>query len=232
MSLVAGIHLGDIALLVADRRVVTKNELGEIIILSDDHKKIIDTGIGYITGSGCVELLDPVKYAIQDSNITHTDQILNIISEEKEYFRECAVFGDLTDEIIGMTGWLFTYRTIIEDKPEIRVALCHPSLGKEMGLILKGKANFIIPVGSPEDPILRVSDLVNKHIKTSDDITDPMKCLEYHIPILREVYSFVSECCKTVSETFNIGVVFKDGTMMHSTEIGPSSNNITFTPSR
>ena len=212
-------------------QVVTKNENGEFIILSDDEEKIIDAGIGYITGSGCVELLDPVKYTIKGTKITHTDQILKIISEEKEYFSASAVFGDLTSEILGMTGWFFTYRTIIDNEPEIRIALCHPSLGRDIGLILKGNAKFIIPVGSREDPILRVSDLVKQHLKTTDVIPDPIKCLEYHIPILSEVYSFISETCETVSNSFNIGVIFKDGTMLLSTEIGPSSSSISFTPS-
>ena len=62
MSLVIGIHLGELVMLAADKRVVTVVD-DELLHLSDDADKILDVGIGH-HWFWLRPLLEPVKYAM------------------------------------------------------------------------------------------------------------------------------------------------------------------------
>ncbi|MCX7109050.1 MAG: hypothetical protein NTX45_02760 [Proteobacteria bacterium] len=123
MSLIAGLHLGNFALIASDKREMTIN--GDTLVFDhDEAEKIINAGLGYISGSGIVELLNSVKVALVNTEITHTDEILDIIKSARECFRLMHYTNlEWAEKQIKKTGWNFTYITEENGQPTVRVAI-------------------------------------------------------------------------------------------------------------
>lgn len=61
MTCVLVAHLGEHVIFAADKRAVQINTDGSRTVLSDDVEKIVETGVGVITGACIVEMLEQVK---------------------------------------------------------------------------------------------------------------------------------------------------------------------------
>ena len=128
MTLLATIHLDKFAIIASDKKeVFIANDI--IVSRNENAEKIIYTGIGLITGAGYVELLSKVKKKVATSEITHTDQIMEIILNERAVIKNSPFStDDQKKELLEKSGWLLTYRTMLENSPCLRVALYHPSI--------------------------------------------------------------------------------------------------------
>jgi hypothetical protein len=229
MTLVAGLHLGELVIIAADKREVKMRD-NVIISKNDNVEKIISAGIGLITGSGFVNLLQSVKEDIKNSTITDTDQIFDIIQRRREELRSYSL-GDkeVTEADIRQTGWLFSYRTVDDNNlPLLRLAIIHQSLGDTIGLYEEGKATAIAPFDSNEEEVKRLSENLTKQLKTTKKIPDLSDTLNYHIPLLQQLFLQVAEVCESVCEEFNIGITTIDGTQMISDTIDSSSTSTEF----
>jgi len=227
MSLIAGLHLGDFVLIAADKRVV--NFYGNTLVPDhDEAEKIIDAGLGYVTGSGIVELLQYVEEAIANNEITHIDQILEIVAKERERFRSAhSDDHEWAEAQIRKTGWMFTYMTEEDGQVAVRIAIVHGSWNDDgIRLLYKGTAMVLVPFdGSPEEA-QRLSDILTKNLKTTDELSDFAESASYHIPILQEVFKYASRSCSSVSENFHVAVHSTDGQMLISNEVSGSTTNV------
>ncbi|MFK5913600.1 MAG: hypothetical protein QM484_04425, partial [Woeseiaceae bacterium] len=71
MTLLVAINLGDYAIIAADKKeVVIFDDC--ILPVHESANKVVDVGIGLMTGSGYVKLLESVKTAIKEQNIDNT----------------------------------------------------------------------------------------------------------------------------------------------------------------
>lgn len=87
MTIALGINFGDYVLLVADTRTIF-GWPNHIVSYTDESKKIQKTSFGLITGAGRTNLLDSVKNRLAKQEITNTNQIFEIIKEERLNLRE------------------------------------------------------------------------------------------------------------------------------------------------
>jgi len=121
MTLLVAINLGGLAIIAADKKEVLIQD-GEIYPLHESAEKIIDTGIGLITGSGYVSLLHDVKTEVSNETISNTDQILSIILRNREAIqRNLFLNENQKSQLLDKTGWLLSYRTIVDELPKLRV---------------------------------------------------------------------------------------------------------------
>lgn len=229
MSLIAGLHLGNFALIAADKREMSIH--GDLLVPAhDEAEKIINAGLGYVTGSGIVELLHPVKDALTNTEITHTDQILAIIAKERGRFRTAhSTDSEWAEEQIKKTGWLFTYMTEADGQAMVRVAMVHGAWnGDAIRLLYKGAAKVLVPIDGTAEETQRLSDILAQNLKTTDELTDFSESIGYHIPLLQEVFKYSSEICGSVSEIFHVAVHTNDGKMLVSKEISAGTTNVQF----
>lgn len=229
MSLIAGLHFGNFALIAADKREMSI--YGDILVPAhDEAEKIINAELGYVTGSGIVELLHPVKDALANTEITHTDQILAIIAKERERFRfEHSTDSEWAEEQIKKTGWLFTYMTEDDGQATVRIAMVHGAWnGDGIELLYKGAAKVLVPIDGTGEEAQRLSDILAQNLKTTDELPDLSESIGYHIPLLQTVFKYSSEICDSVSESFHVAVHTNDGQMMVSKEIYADTTNVQF----
>src|SRR6186997_984924 len=109
MTICIGMFLGECALLVADTRIRFFHPEGLPEFYDDGNQKIQDIGIGLMTGAGYVPLLDGVKEELANTEISHTDMIIEIIKVCSEALEADPWASKRLDEVRSMTGWLFTY---------------------------------------------------------------------------------------------------------------------------
>jgi len=195
----------------------------EMIVLSDESEKILDVGIGHVTGSGYVPLLDSVKCAMRKATIDHTDQILQIINNERAALRNEAIDKEAADEYIRITGWLFTYRTFAEGRQRLRVRITHPSFGDDTGFLeVSNAAKLIGPKDCDPRDVARISAWLNANLKLTCDIPDYLESVKYHVPYLAACFSDIADHCKSVSEAFDVAIMRADGARAILDAICPS----------
>ena len=151
MTLLAAINLGDVALIVSDKK---ESQIidGIVVASHTDAKKIIETDIGIITGSGWVDLLEPVKKAIANSRINHTDQVLELINNERNNVNtNPGLNSDQRTHMLTTTSWVMTYRTIEDDQCKMRVVWFHPSISEsKFGVLNENEPRVIFPHGTSQ----------------------------------------------------------------------------------
>lgn len=215
MTINIGINLEKYIILAADTRTVYFLNGGQAY--TNESQKIQKTKIGLITGAGHKSLLDAVKNQLAQRDITHTDQIIQIIKEHASAFS--LQTSPEIKKVSDMTGWLLTYSTLIKKKPILRLALLHPQFNYELALYGKNKACVIIPFEADEGVAEAVSDTINKKIKPLENISEIEESISYHSALIKKIVSTVSKNFESVSPTFHIGVHSIDGRMGISTRV-------------
>lgn len=229
MSLIIGLHLGNIVLLAADKRVMDLYG-NRFVFNNDEHEKIIDAGLGYVTGSGVIELLDNVKDSLANADITNTNQIMEIINREKERFLYSHWAGpEWAAEQIKKTGWMFTYSTKSDSQTAIRIGMVHGSWNDDLiRLLHKGTAMVFVPIDGNGEESERLSEILTQSIKTTNVLTELTEIIPYHVRLLQPIFEHVSDICPSVSKAFHVAVHTNDGMMIVSEEISPDTTNIQF----
>lgn len=210
MTLIVGMNLCEFVILAADTRTVWISA-GDIVLHKDDSLKFQDIGIGLMTGSGYTNLLDAVKNRVANTELTHTDQISKIIFEEREIIeKDALITPDLKRIILDQTGWMFSYRTQINNKTLLRLAVIHPSIDNELGLILANKAKTIMPSGVSENQANSFEEILNSSMQSLNELPNIQENIIHNVSIIKAVMKGVSDVSETVSSSFYVGIHFLD----------------------
>lgn len=130
MTICIGMDFGGLVLLAADTRRTDVYPDGTSSF-KDGMQKIQDWGSGVIAGAGYVSLLDRVRERLRKTQISHINQIVEIIDEERNSILQSnsPAYRDAGKHCIA-TGWIFSYLTPDEDGagPRVRLARIHGSI--------------------------------------------------------------------------------------------------------
>jgi hypothetical protein len=229
VTFLATIHAKDYALIAADKMEVAKVGSGFVCVRTDVDK-IIDTGIGLMTGSGYVTLLDEVKSAVSESEITHTDQILTIIKDKRlRILSNPCLPENQKSDFLNNTGWLFTYFTVVDGKPAIRVAIYSPHVSEQyLALVEENKCNAFFP--SDATTTIRESFMATlKREMVSSDGTDSLEdTLSINSRLILRLMKEMSEISQFVTEFCDVGLILLDGTTLLARNVGVQTAKLSF----
>ena len=229
MTFLVTIHAIDYALIAADKMEVA--QVGaDIIPVRMDVDKIIDTGIGLMTGSGYVTLLDAVKKAVSNAEITHTDQILRIILHERSAIENSSCISEQQkSEFVKNTGWLFTYLTQIDRNPRIRVAFYSPHISeKYLSLVEENRCNAFFPSDATKDIRDSFIDILKNNMASSKCSSTIEATLTHNTSLVLRLMSDMSKISSFVSEVCDIGIVLLGGKTLMAKIISIHTPNISF----
>ncbi len=206
MTLLVGVNLGAFALIASDKREVTYVN-GEIVYSSDDVEKIVSTKAGMITACGAVDLLSPVKSRLAEMDISHSDEILEVITSERQRFKATAAAGPWSRYALSTTSWLFSYGSFDEaDRPIVRLALYHPHLHETLFSIVE-KVLPIYPSGTSESQANEWTVAIRERIASIDYSADIESMLTEAISHFGWLVDQVAQVSPSVSRVFDIGVM-------------------------
>jgi len=227
VTFLATIHAKEYAIIAADKMEVAIIGSG-FVPVRRDVDKIIYTGIGLMTGSGYVTLLDEVKTAVSGTDITHTDQILGIIKEKRLIIRSNPHLPEnQKSDFLTNTGWLFTYYTVVDNKPTIRVAIYSPHISEQnLGLVEENKCNAFFP--SDATIVIRESfmDTLKSEMASSDGADSFEDTLSINSRLILRLMSEMSGVSSFVNESCDIGLVLLDGSTLIARDVSMQTANI------
>lgn len=229
MTFLATIHAKEYALIAADKMEVAKIGPGFVCVRTNVDK-ITDTGIGLMTGSGYVSLLDEVKSAVSKSQITHTNQILTIIRDRrlKLLYNPCLPENQKYD-FLNNTGWLFTYSTIVDAKPTIRVAIYSPHVGDQyLSIVEENKCSAFFP--SDSTAAIRESFMaaLKSEMVSSDGADTFRDTLSINSRLILRQMKEMSMVSDFVTESCDIGLVLLDGTTSIARNVNVQTERMSF----
>jgi len=209
MTIALGINFGDYVFLAADTR-TTFGWVNHIVSYTDESEKIQKTSFGLITGAGRTNLLDSVKNRLAKQEITNTDQIFEIIKEER-----LNLLGRLliTENNIALTGWVYSYITILNDAPKLRLDVVHPSLGEGLARWEENKAAIICPHEASKEEADEIIAILNEVIKPSTEFATVEESYRYHGQIIGALIRQIQPKYPSVSRCYQIGIHKLDGSM-------------------
>ena len=209
MTIALGINFGDYVLLAADTR-TTFGWVNHIVSYTDESEKIQKMSFGLITGAGRTNLLDSVKNRLAKQEITNTDQIFEIIKEER-----LNLLGRLliTENDIALTGWIYSYITTLNDAPKLRLDVVHPSLGEGLARWEENKAAIICPYEASKEEADEIIAILNKAIKPSTEFATVEESYRYHGQIIGALIRQIQPKHPSVSRCHQIGIHKLDGSM-------------------
>jgi len=202
MTIALGINFGDYVLLAADTR-VTYQFWGAKIGYRDDREKIQKTSMGIITGAGSVDLLDAVKDRLAEKQIVNSDEVFEAVKEERLRLLN---LGIINQDFVSMTGWLFSYMTVVDDKPKLRLDLVHPSLAEGSVRWEENKLAIIFPIEIEKNQADGIANELNELVKPSSKFSSINESFQYHCAIARELIKLIQPDCPSVSRFYQFGV--------------------------
>jgi hypothetical protein len=228
MTIAIGIDLGRYVMLAADTRTTYYSFLGRTF--RDDSEKIQKTGIGLITGAGLLPLLDSVKRRLAKEEITDTGDIIRIVREERE--KASVNFGPKVQEALRKTGWIFTYHTVLNGVPQLRLAVAHPELGNNIGLYGEKGPAIIYPIEANETQAKFISNSLLKEIRSNGEIAELQESIQYHARIIAILIKALHEHFPSVSDYCQVGVHTAEGRKGISPIIRGDERDVSFNLSR
>ena len=229
MTLLVTIHLDDFAIIASDKKEVIKPN--DVFIPYHEHaEKIVETGIGLITGSGYVGLLNAVKQRVAEEEITHTDQILEIIKNERKLIRNAMWYTDYQkNEFLNYTGWLLSYWTIVYKVQKLRIALYHPSVEENyFAIIEENTSKAIFPSDLIPENVEIYSNFLSNSFQKLNELPDINQNITHNVKIILALMNEISKVSETVSKTCDIGLVFKAGDMLMAKDVSVDTPNFSF----
>jgi len=209
MTIALGINFGDYILLAADTR-TTFGWPNYKIGYTDETEKIQKTSCGLITGAGRTVLLDSVKIRLAKQEITNSDQIFEIIKEQRlSLLREAAI----TANDIAMTGWIFSYMTILNDATKLRLDVVHPSLAEGSVRWEENKAAVICPVEATKQEANAIIETLNDAIKPFPEFTTVEQSYQYHAQVIAALIRKIQPSYPSISRYIQIGIHKLDGSI-------------------
>ncbi len=207
MTIALGINFGDYAFLASDSRATYYNLDGTVRNFEDDLKKIYKTKIGVITGAGSMPLLEAVKDQLENNEkfnqVTDTNAIRQVIKEVLINYSKAYWLTQTRD--VKITGWIFTYNAIIENKPKLRLAMVHPADAKEIAIIHENKPAVIYPCEASPDQVNIIQQHLEKNIKPLCDFSSINDSVQYHTRLIATIIREVQPMFPSISPYFQIG---------------------------
>lgn len=126
--------------------------------------------MGLITSAGFCTLLDSIKRKLAIEQVTDTERVLGIINEETGRTLNAWRAHPQIESWVEQTGWIFSYTTLLNDQPLLRVVIFHLSLNKEMYVTYEvGDPAIIFPVELDSGTAKVIHDLVLQRIEVTTD---------------------------------------------------------------
>lgn len=208
MTFLIAIHASGYALLAADKMESVRT-FGQTVPLNIEASKIVETPLGAVTGAGLVSLLDAVKDRIQTESVSHTDQMLSVIHEERQRAREQ---GSASTQDLAHTSWLLTYRARAGDDVAVRCVGFLPSVEDQRLVVVEpGKGMPVFPLDTPPELVDRVVDHLRSNLHQTDGGADAAS-LRHHLALVCWALREVAQNSAQVSTTFDFAVTTPAGT--------------------
>lgn len=205
MTIAVGINLGLYAILAADTR-TTYHRFG-MPFYDDNSSKVQKTTMGLITGAGFCALLDGVKKKLATEQITDTERVLQIIKETTEMTRNAWRGSPQIESWIEQTGWIFSYMTVLDGQPLLRLEVFHPRLNREMHATYEvGDPAIIFPVELDSRMADKIHDLVLRGVNVPTSVADLQSSIEQNSALIGTVISGLQPSCPSISGRFQIGI--------------------------
>lgn len=205
MTIAIGINLGLYAILAADTR-TTYHKLG-MPFYDDNSSKVQKTTMGLITGAGFCSVLDSVKSRLETEQIINTDSVLSIIKEESKKTQQTWQTHPQIHSWMEQTGWIFSYTTLLNNQPLLRLGIFHPSISKdEFGIYEVGKPAIIFPVELDREKVEAIYDPILQKIKIPADSSELQSSVERNTAVIAAVINALQPHCPSISRRFQVGI--------------------------
>lgn len=208
MTFLAAIHAGSYVLLAADK-MESVRVFGQSFPLHGAASKIVQTPLGAITGAGLVPLLDAVKDRVQATSVSHTDQVLSIIHDERDRAREQ---GSASEQDLACTSWLLTYRAPVGDGIAVRCVGFLPMVeGRRFVVVKPGRVMPVFPLDTPPETVERVTSDLRSDVRMADEGIHA-DSVRHHLGSVCQALCDVAASSSQVSTTFDFAVTTREGT--------------------
>lgn len=225
MTIALGVNFGDYALLAADTRTTYFNWNGSVRKYEDDSEKIQKTTIGLITGAGSTQLLNLVKDRLRNERIIHTNQMLSMVEEARTKYRRA--FWRTAERDIEMTVWIFSYMTLKDGRPKLRLDILHPTFGDMFARYEENHPVLIGPHEATEKEVAGISDFLKKKIKLSREFSALSDSIQYHWSIIASLIRKIQPAFPSISSYSQVGVHTLDGFVGVSHILKDDESNVT-----
>jgi hypothetical protein len=215
MTMVAGMHLGEYVLIVADTR-ISYFPRDDEPRYEDGRSKIYRTKLGLISGAGAVGLLDAVRLRlcnVESDDLSSFADVHQIIEEERTLRApEQDTQGPLPEVHPAQASWLFTYYNPAPDPAE-RLRMGVMTAGDSRSrILLRGESQILFPTGLPKDVAEATARILQKEIRLPGDgvgITGDI--LQYNVQLARGLIRFVAAKVPGVSpDSYQVGLYTRD----------------------
>ena len=217
MSLVVGMNVGEYVLLASDTRITGIRKEGPRIH-SDGHSKVHRTGMGIVTGTGFVGLLDSVRKRWVEEDPTHTDAIKTIVREESSEALELYQNHQVVSHAIKHeTFWLFTYIGQGPDPlggpdiPRIRLAVSHPDSEYQLSFVQPGSVLLGCPSGTTLGQADHWQEKAEQGVKTLEETPDFVENLAQNLGVMWAIIKL----CAAENDTVSTDLQFAIHTKSH-----------------
>ena len=240
MTIAMGINFGTYVLLAADTRVALSNgDRSTTPYYKDDYVKIHETTMGLITGVGIRKLLSQVEGRLQKEKVTDTDQILNIIKEEKLHYQR--LFSETNEQYIErikqeieLTSWIFSYGTGGNRNPKLKLGIIHPTVGDDLVICQENVPTVIWPFGVTEEIATSISDVLKRNIKPFNQFgtfseRTLSESIGYNSTIIAAMMRTMHLEFPSISPSFRIGVHTLYGSMGISSIMKETDTSVSIT---
>ncbi|HBC3499846.1 TPA: hypothetical protein KDY90_002627 [Vibrio parahaemolyticus] len=201
MTMIVGLHLGDYVLVAADKR-ETYVVNGEVVsVVSDNVDKLVDWGAGVVTGSGYVPLLSELKSRLSKTNITTTDQILDLAKDISEYSSDQPSYWRET------TNWMFSFVANTPTGLKCRLGYMRCANPDEVPMLHEMRATIWAKIPDLE---AKISDL-NNSIKPLQYPEQFEEHFNYHLQLVKKLFEHGAKHDKSVCKEFDYFVQFRNG---------------------
>ncbi len=168
---------------------------------------------GYITGSGLVPLLKDVKDHCTNSNISSTDELIQIANDSKSRFFSRIDMSNAEKEFwFKNTGWMFTYLSVINERGILRLAHMRPENNYQIVLLPQGKAT----IWAKGKKVNTITSNLEKNMVLFDG--DPFEeesvfkeSLRVNEDLVKIAFSKVSLFDDSVCKDYSLGIQILDG---------------------
>lgn len=208
VTFLIAIHAGGYARLAADK-MESARAFGLTVPLNSEASKIVETPLGAVTGAGLVSLLDAVKRRIQTESVSHTDQMLSVIHDERQRAREQ---GEASEQDLAYTSWLLTYRARAGEGVAVRCVGFLPSVEDQRLVVVEpGRAMPVFPLDTPPEVVDQVGHHLRSSLRSADGGADT-DSLRHHLALVSWALREVARHSTQVSTTFDFAVTTADET--------------------
>jgi hypothetical protein len=208
VTFLVAIHAGSYVLLAADK-MESVRVFGRSIPLHGAASKIVQTPLGAITGAGLVSLLDAVKTRVQAASVSHTDQVLSIIHDERARAREQ---GSASEQDLAYTSWLLTYRAPVGGDIAVRCVGFLPAVEDRRFVVVEpGRVMPVFPLDTPPETVEQVTSDLRSDLRVAGE-GNHVDSVRHHLGSVCRALCDVVASSSQVSTTFDFAVTTREGT--------------------